>query len=315
MGSSVFNSDVLMLSVGLFVVVIILLLPWLRNKEKYPLNAVNRVQAPGQFIELKHGSVHYQLVGVPEGHVVVLVHGFSAPSYMWDNNVEALVARGYRVLTFDLYGRGYSSRPSVKYDKALFVEQIRELTSELIGSASFHIVGLSMGGAITSHYIATYPSTVFSVAYIAPFNQPIDIGPLTVPFLGKWLGYSFFVPNLPKNQLNDLTDPSRFPNWQRTFRIQMQYKGFRRAILSTGRYLITQDPTPDFEAVGKTPIAKLLIWGSGDKVIGIEDAPRVQKLLGHNTTFIKMDGAGHAMQYERASEVNRVLLNHLGNVN
>ena len=96
--------------------------PALRNKERYKLNKVNRSEAPGQFVELTHGAVHYELTGNPDGPLVVLVHGFSAPSYMWDKNVPALVEAGYRVLRFDLYGRGYSARPSTKYDTQLFVD-------------------------------------------------------------------------------------------------------------------------------------------------------------------------------------------------
>jgi len=58
---------------------------------------------------------------------VVLVHGFSVASYCWERTVPALVEAGFRVLTFDLYGRGYSDRPDGPYNLDLFVRQIDEL--------------------------------------------------------------------------------------------------------------------------------------------------------------------------------------------
>lgn len=246
--------------------------------------------------------------------MVVFVHGFSAPSYMWDNNRKTLANAGYRVLTFDLYGRGYSSRPNVKYDKQLFVDQINELTQKLAVNRPFHIMGLSMGGAITSAYVAQNPNKILSVGYVAPFNQPVDIGPLTLPIIGKWLGYLLFIPKLPSNQANDLVRPEHFPYWADKFSEQMMFKGFRRAIISTGRHLITKDPSDDFAEVGKLSIPKLLLWGKEDKVIPLSDAVRVKELLGSDTELEVFDDAGHAMQYECYDRVNPAILSHLERV-
>ncbi|GMQ48801.1 alpha/beta fold hydrolase [Vibrio sp. 10N] len=290
---------------------LLLLLPLLVNKETYSLNEVHRAEAPGQFITTQLGHVHYQLEGAPDAPLVVFVHGFSAPSYMWDNNRKVVADAGYRVLTFDLYGRGYSARPNVKYDKQLFVEQIQQLTEQLAPNTPFHIIGLSMGGAITSAFVAKYPNKILSVGYVAPFNQPVDIGPLTLPVIGKWLGYLLFIPKLPSNQANDLVKPEHFPYWADKFSEQMMYKGFRRAIISTGRHLIAKDPSGDFAAVGELSIPKLLLWGTEDKVIPLSDAERVVSLLGDDTRLEVLEEAGHAMQYECYDRVNPKILDHL----
>jgi pimeloyl-ACP methyl ester carboxylesterase len=286
------------------------LLPLMVNKETYSLNEVHRAEAPGQFIETQFGHIHYQLEGSPDAPLVVFVHGFSAPSYMWDNNRKVVANAGYRVLTFDLYGRGYSSRPNVRYDKQLFVDQIEQLTQQLAPNKPFHIVGLSMGGAITSAFVVQNPGNILSVGYVAPFNQPVDIGPLTLPVIGKWLGYLLFIPKLPSNQANDLVEPERFPYWADKFSEQMMYKGFRRAIISTGRHLIAKDPTDDFAEVGKLAIPKLLLWGKEDKVIPLSGAERVKELLGSNVELEVLEDAGHAMQYECYDRINPKLLSH-----
>jgi len=46
------------------------------------------------------------------GPAVALVHGFSVPYYVWDPTAPELARAGFRVLRYDLYGRGYSDRPT-----------------------------------------------------------------------------------------------------------------------------------------------------------------------------------------------------------
>ncbi|WP_394151007.1 alpha/beta fold hydrolase [Vibrio maritimus] len=304
-----------MLAVAFLVTLCCLLaLPILISKEKYVLDDVHRAEAPGRFVELKLGKVHYQLEGDPDAPLVVLVHGFSAPSYMWDNNRTVIASAGYRVLTFDLFGRGYSCRPKVNYDKALFVEQVRELTELLVPNKPFHIIGLSMGGAITSAFVKQYPKRILSVGYLAPFNQAIDIGALTLPIIGKWLGYTLFIPKLPANQTNDLVAPDKFPFWSDKFSEQMKYKGFSRAVISTGRHLIAKDPSEDFLDVGTLSVPKLVLWGTEDKVIPLSDLECVVQLLGDNTSYSVFENAGHALQYECYERVNKRIIEHLNHV-
>ena len=70
-----------------------------------------RTGLPGNFIQLSDGVVHYELAGPEDAPVVVLVHGFSVPFFIWDPTFEGLSEAGFRVLRYDLYGRGFSDRP------------------------------------------------------------------------------------------------------------------------------------------------------------------------------------------------------------
>src|SRR5256885_1393360 len=80
----------------------------LHSRETASLDANARQGAPGQFVKLSKGVVHYELAGPETGRSIVLVHGFSVPYYLWDGTFETLVKAGYRVLRYDLYGRGLS---------------------------------------------------------------------------------------------------------------------------------------------------------------------------------------------------------------
>ncbi len=60
------------------------------------LDEAARAAAPGKFADLADGMVHYQIAGPADAQVVVLVHGFSAPAIIWNNNFDVLAAAGIR---------------------------------------------------------------------------------------------------------------------------------------------------------------------------------------------------------------------------
>ena len=59
--------------------------------ESQVLDAEARSSAPGRFVDLPDGVVHYEMGGPLNAQTVVLVHGFSVPYYIWDPTFEALV--------------------------------------------------------------------------------------------------------------------------------------------------------------------------------------------------------------------------------
>lgn len=67
--------------------------------------------------KLNDGGTHCRLMGPSNGPVAVLVHGGTVPSWIWDTLAGHLAATGYRVLTYDQFGRGLSERPKVVYDR------------------------------------------------------------------------------------------------------------------------------------------------------------------------------------------------------
>jgi pimeloyl-ACP methyl ester carboxylesterase len=95
------------------------------------LTAERRAASGGQYVTLSEGVTHYELAGATGETTVVLVHGFSVPSFIWDPTFEALKQAGFRVLRYDLFGRGLSDRPRGRYDLERFVRQLAELLRAL----------------------------------------------------------------------------------------------------------------------------------------------------------------------------------------
>ena len=126
--------------------------------EKLELNDAERGRAKGSFIALPSGNTHYELAG--EGEAVVLTHGYATPYYIYDQVFKVLVEAGYKVLRYDLLGRGLSERVKGRYDADLFVRQLKELTDKLLPGEAFYLAGTSMGGIITSSFTVKYPEKV-----------------------------------------------------------------------------------------------------------------------------------------------------------
>ena len=146
---------------------------------------------------------------------------------------------------------------------------------------------------------------------LAPKNGAMDIGPLTIPVLGEYLAYSFFVPGLPESQLGDFVDPAEGEHWAAQYTEQMGYDGFRRALLSTAREVIAQDALPYFAGAGNLGIPSLLLWGDSDQTIPLEQSSQVMERLGPNAQFVIIEQAGHAPHYEKAEDVNKAILSFL----
>ena len=88
------------------------------------MNDEVRISLNKEFVKLKNGAIHYGWSGPVDGEVIVMIHGFSTPRFVFMKNVGALAGAGYRVLTYDHYGRGFSDRPTVDYDKTLYLSLI-----------------------------------------------------------------------------------------------------------------------------------------------------------------------------------------------
>ena len=287
------------------------------NPEKQKIDANVRNIPSGDFVELSQGFVHYELSGAPEGELVVLVHGFSVPYYVWDPTVDELVKQGFQVLRYDLYGRGYSDRPEAEYNLEFFTTQLSDLTTALIPGESFHIMGLSMGGPIVASFANQHPDLIKSVTIIAPEVLPVseeDIFPMNVPLLGEWIVGVYLVPfHLPQSQLDDFYHPQDFPGWEEKYREQLQYKGFKNAILSTIRNLVTFNPLEVYESLNKSGLPTFLIWGKEDQSVSYAAIVELMERL-PNVESIFIDETGHLPHYEKAELVNPMIIQFLQNI-
>ena len=143
------------------------------NTEVLTLDDAARKNVSGSFVQLTDGITHYELAGSDTGKVVVLVHGFSVPYYIWDSTFVKLVHEGYRVLRYDEFGRGFSDRPEKVYEAAFLRKQLEELLIKLNLSSVHAIAGLSFGGPVVTDFVVHHPTQVEKVILVDPF-YPVE---------------------------------------------------------------------------------------------------------------------------------------------
>jgi pimeloyl-ACP methyl ester carboxylesterase len=283
-----------------------------RNPENKDLDQAARTGVPGQFVQLTDGVTHYDLAGPDSGRRVVLVHGFSTPYYIWDSTAVALTAAGFRVARYDYFGRGYSDRPDVPYSLDLFDRQLSELLDSLGWKEPVDLMGLSFGGPVTATFTGRHPERVRTLTLVDPAAGPRERPSLMfrIPVLGRALWQGMAVPGMAGNQLTDFVEPARWPDWPERYRVQMQYRGFGRALLSTSIEFGSVTPDSLYAAVGRTRVPVLIIWGAEDKTVPIEHAKGVRQAI-PQARFDSIPKAGHLPHMERTDLVNPLLLEFL----
>jgi pimeloyl-ACP methyl ester carboxylesterase len=282
--------------------------------ETQELNVTTRKEADGLFITLKSGVTHYEISGPENGEPVVLVHGFSTPYFIFDTMFEFLVNSGFRVLRYDLIGRGYSDRPRVDYNIQLFVRQLKELLDAL-GLEQVNLVGLSMGGPITIAFINQNPERVRRHVLIDPagarrISLPPILEALKLPVFGELAFGLLGSISMVKGLASDMLGQETVEHFQNQFKVQMKFKGFKRAILSTVRNGMLESFYETYLRVGGMHKPTLLFWGTLDKTVPFEHSKVVMQAIPH-AEFHAIENCGHIPHYEKPGIVNPVLLEFL----
>ena len=286
-----------------------------RNPEHATLDAGVREAAGGQFATLSDGVTHYYISGPADGAPVVLVHGFSVPAYIWDSTVVALTGAGYRVLRYDLYGRGFSDRPDVSYDADLYDRQLGELLDSTGFRGPVHLMGLSFGGFVTGTFTGRHPERVRSLTLIDPMAGDTRPLPwyLRLPAVGPILWQVLVVPGMADGQLSDFVEPARWPDWVERYRVQMQYRGFGRALRSSVMEAAGVRLDSLYATVGQRSFPVQLIWGMDDQTVPIKLSEQVRQAI-PRIEWHPIERAGHLPHMERTDVVNPILVGFLRSV-
>jgi pimeloyl-ACP methyl ester carboxylesterase len=293
--------------------VVVLVVPYVAaDRESLVLDEALREERGGDYVGLSDGITHYELGGPAGGQLVVLVHGGTIPLYAWDAQVPALVDAGFRVLRYTHYGRGYSDRPRVDYDRRLYQRQLNELLDALGVEGSFHIVGVSFGAATAATFLLENPERIDKAVFIAPVVDYSEGRPLfdlaRVPVLSNWFVRVFAVRKTIERATGFFEEADAPPRYAARFVEQTRIEGFERALLSFSRTDALRDYSDTYAALGDHP--KALMWGARDGEIPRHHVETLRETL-ENVTYLEIAEAGHGVTVEAAPEVNAHLLQFL----
>jgi len=292
--------------------------PYLSETED--LTDAIRSKADGAFIRLADGVCRYELSPPPANGndaktLVVLVHGFSVPCFIWDPTFDFLTRSGFRVLRFDLFGRGYSDRPRTNYGIELYLRQLRGLLDALELRQPICLAGLSMGGVVSVAFAARFPERVAKLILVDPAGaKPIARTPalrlLQAPLLGELIlglgGDKFLLDSMAA----DFFDPALIRHFLERYKPQMKIKGFKRALLSTIRNNMLGDFSETYRRAGMQNTPTLLLWGRDDATVPFAHSALVAKFIPRAELRV-IENTGHIPHYEKPGEVNPILLEFL----
>ncbi|MFC1529331.1 alpha/beta fold hydrolase [Gemmatimonadota bacterium] len=128
------------------------------------------------FIEVGNGAeLYYEEMG--RGLPVVMIHGGFLTHRNWDDQFEVFAREGYRVVRYDARGHGRSLSIPGDFNHT---EDLKIVLDEL-GIEKAVLMGLSMGGYISSDFAVTCPDRVAGLVLVSPgitgydFSQAEDI--------------------------------------------------------------------------------------------------------------------------------------------
>ena len=276
------------------------------DPEQKEMNASARKDVSGSFIQLSDGVTHYEKAGIAKNGVVILVHGFSVPYFIWNGLFEQLVKEGFQVIRYDEFGRGYSDRLKKNYTSSVYSNQLKDLIKGLHINTPVNIIGVSFGGIVSANFTLAYPALVKKVILIDPASARNNIQG-TVEETENFMGMNS--DKRAASQLEDFVHPENFPNWIADYKVQMQYKGTRRALASTRFHYDTVNYLDRYKSLDtfKKPI--LLIWGTEDHTVPIQYSDSIRAVL--KAQFLAVPQVGHLPHLEKPAIVNKAVIDFL----
>lgn len=290
----------------LVLLAVVAVVPFAREWQRKKMDASARKKAPGQFAQLSLGITHYQWAGPKNGPVAVCVHGLTTPSFVWRSIVEGLVKQGFKVLTYDLYGRGYSDRPDSAQDQAFFIKQLNDLLTDQQVDGKLTMIGYSMGGIVATAFAAHQPDRIRDLVLIAPAGMKTSgfstLRKLScLPVLGIWFMLALYPRILLRGLDAEAGLQTTVPDINEMQRAELGWRGFIPAVHSSIKHVLTESFGPTHCKLNEAGVPVMAIWGRTDAVIPIEAAELLRSWNPDVETHILE--AGHEVTYTDTNEV------------
>ena len=282
-------------------------LPILKEATKKKLGEKERTNAPGNFVTLSRGVVHYRWFGAETGDLVVCIHGLTTPSFVFEGLARHYVNIGKRVLVYDHYGRGYSDRPKAKQDKAFFITQLDELLDKLeIKKQKFELVGYSMGGSIAVAYAAHNLDRLNKLILIASAGMGHNLGfsakVTKIPLFGWALFSIFFGLQHARATKKDRDIKSSVPKIVERQLNELLYKGFSPSVLASIKGILSKNSYEDHQALRDANFEILAIWGDCDRVIPISNKEVLSSWNSRINNIVIKNGS-HSLPFTHSREI------------
>jgi non-heme chloroperoxidase len=249
------------------------------------------------------------------GRPVVLIHGWPLSGESWSEQIPALEAAGYRVVSYDRRGFGRSDKPRTGYDYDTFADDLQAVI-EALDLRDATLVGFSMGGGEVARYVSRFGtdrirSVVFAAAvppYLAKTDDNPD-GPLddeTAKGMESGLKsdeasfYDGFI-----TQFFSAGGELTVTEQQRQDALALTRQADRHAALGA----MAAFGTTDFrEDLAKVTVPTLVIHGDSDGIVPVEGSGRRTHEAIAGSELHVIAGGPHGINVSHADEFTEALL-------
>ena len=253
-----------------------------------------------ELIDAGGRRLRYLKLGEADGTPVLFIHGFGGDLNNWLFNQPAL-AEHHTTYALDLPGHGGSSKEVGTGDVAAMTAAVQDFMAA-VGIARAHLVGHSLGGAISLDLALTDPERVASVTAVAP----AALGPeISIAYIDGFIGTSrarklksilemlVYDPDLVTNDM--VEDVLRYKRLDGvdgalTKVASVCFAGGRQALLLKPRLAELKMPAQ-------------VVWGREDRILPVAHGEGLPAAV----TLAVLDQAGHLVHMEKAADVNALI--------
>jgi 3-oxoadipate enol-lactonase len=247
------------------------------------------------YADLNDVRLYYE--GAGEGEPLVFLHGFTLDRRMWRPQVE-FFQNHYHVITPDARGHGLSDAPLSGYSRADRVNDLAGLVDNL-EIESFHLVGLSMGGATALGFALAHQERLKSLTLVSTGAAGYSIGKKISYLdqvahdegpeaaLDKWKYWSLKFYKEDRRELKELLDTMISDHSAAAWRDPMRGKYPRE---------------DDLSRVAGIEVPTLICAGERDKVFVTLATELNDRIAGSLLTIYP--GAGHMLNLEEPNRFN-----------
>jgi len=257
------------------------------------------------FVEVDGVTVHYQEFGDAANPTLILIHGYTASTYVWQTVAPMLADENFHVVAVDLLGFGFSEKPA--WFEYSIVSQARmiERFMDRIGIGRAILVGSSYGGAVASTVALDYRERVEKLVLVdAVCNDEAKqnvllrlvsmrgVGEILSPFLidsRRFLKLRMRRTIAPVN--HHLITKERIEAVHRPLRA----KNAHHSVLASARNWNANRIEDDAYLINQPT---LIIWGEDDNVIPVRNGEKLYDSI-LNSRLVVLKDCGHIPQEEK----------------
>lgn len=241
------------------------------------------------------------------GDPVILVMGTGSPGHVWHlHQVPALLAAGYRVITFD--NRGLTPGPGAPPEIDDLVGDLAGLAEALCGGRC-RLVGVSMGAHVVQELLLKRPELVEQAVLMATRGRPdhfrarltaaeaeLNSGPVELP-----AAYGAALRAVLSLSPHTLNDEVQARHWLDLFELFPTAKAVMRA---QSRLEITDDRLADYRAIR----ARCLVVGFEDDLVTPPHLGQEVATAIPGARYAQIAKCGHYGYLEQPDEVNSLIV-------